>query len=627
MKICICTTPIRPVPTAFPPLGSMAIIQSLRKIGKEAEFYNIDYFRPPDEEVEAYFALNQFDVVGISAVVSTAYKYTKFLTKLVRRVSPHTTIVVGGNMVASAEILLRQCEVDYCVMGDGEEIVQELIPGIENGWEPEEMKHISGLCFLDEHGKFCNTGYGKVPSGDEIDWPDYSILEADGSLPHFIQDYPDWYVDYGNEIPEHMRGKRSALIITTKGCVARCTFCHRFERGYRMRPIDQLKAHVNYLIDNHNVGFINIGDENFGSNKELTREIVKFFGQKGIIWEAAGVRTYTVDCETLQYWRDNGCAAVYYGIESGSQTMLDVMEKKTTVEKNLEAIRLMSDIGLFTICQLVLGMPGENDQTISETIKFMKSCVPVKDIYKGLPATNQSLNFAQALPGTPLYEYAREHGFIGRTVKEEEKYLMQISDTDAYASDHFINYTGQPLLKVWSWRHRITSETNAYYIQDVLGVRLSLLQVILDIPLRSVRYYLAKIMPKFSQVIQTPLDKRLAKILDDDGRKSNKGFRGAKGQPGYFNVKPTPAAIIFLHPVTRKFWYPLLALAVALTQSRSVIEFFKLIANHMMWSFKRLLFGSAIPEVTKSLRKVINISPPETSEEGSGMMLPLRLGR
>ena len=78
----------------------------------------------------------------------------------------------------------------------GEEIVQELIPGIENGWKPEEMKQISGLCFLDEHGKFCNTGYGKVPSGDEIDWPDQSILEADGSLPHFIQDYPDWYVDY-----------------------------------------------------------------------------------------------------------------------------------------------------------------------------------------------------------------------------------------------------------------------------------------------------------------------------------------------------------------------------------------------------------------------------------------------
>lgn len=56
MRICVCTTPIRPVPTTFPPFGSMAIIQSLRQVGEEVQFYNIDYFRFHHEEIVAYFA-------------------------------------------------------------------------------------------------------------------------------------------------------------------------------------------------------------------------------------------------------------------------------------------------------------------------------------------------------------------------------------------------------------------------------------------------------------------------------------------------------------------------------------------------------------------------------------------
>ena len=127
MKICIVTTPIRPVPTGFPPFGSMAIIQSLREIGENAEFYHIDYHRYSTLEIEKYFSENQFDVVGISAVVSTAYAYTKYLCKTIKRINSKTIVFVGGNLAASAEILHRKAGIDYCVIGDGEIIVQNLI--------------------------------------------------------------------------------------------------------------------------------------------------------------------------------------------------------------------------------------------------------------------------------------------------------------------------------------------------------------------------------------------------------------------------------------------------------------------------------------------------------------------
>ena len=94
MKICICTTPIRPKPTEFPPFGSMAIIQALRNIGEEVRFYHIDYHRHDHSEISKYFSTQKFDMVGISAVVSTAYAYTKYLTHLIKKVSPKTVVFV-----------------------------------------------------------------------------------------------------------------------------------------------------------------------------------------------------------------------------------------------------------------------------------------------------------------------------------------------------------------------------------------------------------------------------------------------------------------------------------------------------------------------------------------------------
>ena len=127
MKICICTTPIRPKPTPFPPFGSMAVIQALRNIGEKASFYHIDYHRYNHSQISEYFKKNQFDIVGISAVVSTAYGYTKYLSCLIKEINQKTTVIAGGNLAASSEILHRKANVDYCVIGDGEIIAQKKV--------------------------------------------------------------------------------------------------------------------------------------------------------------------------------------------------------------------------------------------------------------------------------------------------------------------------------------------------------------------------------------------------------------------------------------------------------------------------------------------------------------------
>ena len=627
MKICICTTPIRPVPTKFPPFGSMAIIQSLYKLDEDAHFYNIDYFRPRREEIGTYFAEHEFDIVGVSAVVSTAYAYTKDLTKLIRSVSPNTKIVVGGNLAASAEILLRKCEVDFCVVGDGEIVIQNLVKALyENPLDDERLKQIRGICYLNKGGHFHFTGYGTPPDADEIEWPDYDILKADGSLPYFISDEQTNGAGgrfYNRLTPEEIQGKKVATVITAKGCVARCTFCHRWEKGYRVPSSDRTIQHIQFLKDRYGVGLISIGDENFGSNRELTRDLVTRLGKMDIRWRGAGVRARTVNADMLRYWKKNGCAMVFYGIESGSQKMLDVMEKNTTVQMNIDGLRWTHEAGLFSIVQLVLGMPGENDQTIRETIEFMKTVTPYLYLDGKLPSNLMSTNYAQSLPGTPLYEYAREHGYIGNTLDDEEAYLMAISDTDAYSTDHFINYTSQPMLKVLIWRYWLTGEVDAHYFQHTLGITLSLPQVLWFIA-GWVLERRARKLWVVDQVARLLPNRRLSVNLVAEllRRNNNSDFT----RSGYFNIKTSWSVPLFLNPVTRRFFYLLLAVIVAEKHANSLIQSFKLIFDHLRWSLFRRS-ASRMNLSAKSLRRVVKVEPATTDPHKEDLMIPLRMGR
>lgn len=623
MKIGICTTPIRPNPTDFPPFGSMAILQSLRKIGEKVQFYNIDYLRPEHQQIIAYFRENQFDLVGISAVVSTAYAYTKYLADLIRSISPHTTIVVGGNLAASAEILLRKCEVDFCIVGDGEIVIQDLVQALyKTPWDYEHLKSIKGICFLEETKGFCFTGYATPLAADKVEFPDYDLLEADGSLSHFISENLEMF--YDSVSPEERQNKKVATVITTKGCVARCTFCHRWEKGYRAHPEEQSAFHIQYLKNHYNVGFISIGDENFGSDQSLTRRLVNHLGKMDIYWRAAGVRTRSVNLEMLKHWKANGCVAIFYGIESGSQTMLNVMEKNVTVERNIEALKWTYEAGLLTIIQLVLGMPGETDHTIRETIVFLKKVANHLFLNGTLPGNMISINYAQALPGTPLYEHARQHGFIGKNLDDEEAYLIAISNTDAYNTDHFINYTGQPLLKVLLWRHWMKAEVDAHYLNNILGITLSLQEV--------VECFLNGFIRRLSKnqwMTILPLKKLSKRLLAKDPilKWLKKDTRNTYAKSGYFNImKSVSFAPLFLNPITKRYFYPLLALAVAIRSADTFYMFFSLVFRHLFWSLRSCLFPLPKSQ-SKSLRKRVNLQSSKTDLLKDDMMIPLRLGR
>jgi radical SAM superfamily enzyme YgiQ (UPF0313 family) len=582
----------------------MAIIQSLRKIGEHAKFFNIDYFRYSHAEIEAYFKEQQFDVVGISAVVSTAYAYTKYLSGLIRKVSPGTIIIVGGNLAASAEILLRKCAVDICAIGDGEIIIQHLIRVLyEKPLNFDKLRATKGICFLNEKEEFCFTGYGEKPAAEEVELPDYSILEADGSLPYFISDdVAGRFYAYDGVIGE---GK-IATIVMAKGCVARCTFCHRWEKGFRVLPTDKIIDYVSQLVSRYGVGFIQVADENFGADRDTAEEIASRLGKMGLKWQVAGVRTNTVSRESLQHWKDNGCVSVFFGIESGSQKMLDVMEKKTTVQRNIDALKWTGEANLNTIIQLVIGLPGEDDNTIRETIEFLKEVSPWIKQWKNKTASDSiSINYAQALPGTPLYEYGREHGLIGSTMDEEEKYLEMISDTDAYSNDHFVNNSGLPLLKVLTWRFMILAHLDAHHYWAQGGQGMTLQQVM--------GYYI--------NVISRGIRGRIAKA------NQSRGGNDYAAESGYFNVNSgIKFAPLLLNSYSKPLLTPVLMIAMwSNSLVKSPPRAFTMLVEYIKWVLKPAT--SLVDSPNQSLRKIVSIPPSVNNKSGNEGMTLLRKGR
>jgi anaerobic magnesium-protoporphyrin IX monomethyl ester cyclase len=466
-KILITTTPIRPVPTEFPPLGSLSIISALNKGGfTNTEFYHIDLLRPDFNDAIAHICSAKPDIIGISAVVSTAYEYTKKMSLEIKKHLPETTILLGGSLGASAEIVLKKTGVDFICTGEGEATIVDFT----NRWliakTKEDYETVKGLAFLNNKGDLVVTPYSDpIPAEDiyDIDW---SILENQDQMKYYISPFETVIDDFNfcsdpRSFEIKRQGKTQIVLPTAKGCVARCTFCHRWDKGIRFIPVPIVMENIDYFTKKYNVGFIRIADENFGSNKKWLLEFNVEMKKRDLLWCVAGMRVSTITSEIIGQMKDAGCTTIIYGMESGSSKMLEVMEKVTTVEQNKNAVKWMAEHDMMTIVQLILGMPGETQETINETAEFANYFVEQS------PNTDPnalSINFAQALPGTPLYEIARRKGFIGRSLEEEENYLIKISDRDSRDGETTINFTDSPKLYLEKWRFEIcNSVRNAYF--------------------------------------------------------------------------------------------------------------------------------------------------------------------
>ena len=186
-------------------------------------------------------------------------------------------------------------------------------------------------------------------------------------------------------------------IVTSRGCSGKCTFCARVVFGNRLRAFsaERLLQLFDVLKKDYSIDGVVINDDNFVVFKKRLRSVCEELSRRHerFLWSCFA-RVDQVDADTLSLMYAAGCRSISFGIESGSQRMLDAMNKEITPAQAESAVRMAHNAGLFTTGYFILGFPGESQATIDETIRFANR----------LPLDNVLYSSATPYPGTQFYE-------------------------------------------------------------------------------------------------------------------------------------------------------------------------------------------------------------------------------
>jgi anaerobic magnesium-protoporphyrin IX monomethyl ester cyclase len=189
-------------------------------------------------------------------------------------------------------------------------------------------------------------------------------------------------------------GSRPTTLLATLGCPYDCEFCSKpvFGRDVRVRPLDVVFAEIDDIV---RLGYdgLWIADDTFTLRRDYLEEFCRRIMPLGLTWSCLS-RANGIDPATARMMRASGCTRVYLGLESGSQTTLDLMNKQMTVEQGVRAVDVYNDAGMEVAAFFIVGYPGETAADIEETLAFAL----------GLPLAEISFNVPMPLPGSNLWQ-------------------------------------------------------------------------------------------------------------------------------------------------------------------------------------------------------------------------------
>lgn len=475
-RILLVNIPTAEMPTDYPPVAISRVIDGLDpSLACGASFLNLDYYRPDFDGIRSTIQSFSPDIIGISVILTPTYAYLKQLSTFIKTEFPTVIQVTGGEATVLSNMILSKTGVDFCCIGESEPTFSNLIRRLQQEdftlRNMQRYADIKGLVFR-LNGTPHFTGYEVDRDENALRQFNYKLISQFTNIDHYFQKMPGQYFGmrisgdhnikyFLDQLYPGNRDKRMATVFTSKGCVAKCTFCHRFLKGYRVNEVEGIINYVENLRRDFDVGMILFQEENFGSDKKSTAKLVEYLGSTGLNWAATATRATTVTEESAGVWRQAGCVHINSGLEHASQKMLDVMEKRTSVQDNLNYLKRCSTNKIFTVVGLLIGMPGETEETIEEGITNFSSAI--SDDMK-MPF-EMYVNYVQAIPGTPLYEYARRYGLLGQSLEDEERYIESLYDVNACELDHYLNFTDYPKEKVAYWQVYVRLELLAAYVR------------------------------------------------------------------------------------------------------------------------------------------------------------------
>lgn len=438
--------------TVYPPYGAMYVASALRKNGFTVNILNVDTDRYTNGEVVSRISEMNPGCIGYSGIVAPSYKYIKELSFELRRALPDKKQILGGGLASAAEVVLKNTAIDIVVRGEGDETIVDLMKDMVGG---ADLGKVAGISYKKD-GSCVSTGERKLIGNlDTLPYPAFDLVDMNKYMPdgiEFIKQFTNMSDD--KKINDPKRKRNTITIPTSRGCFGRCSFCFRAYPGIRLNSMKYVFDLIEYCIEKFDAGFFTFGDECFAPNKTRNWEFIEEYKRRGldIIFRILGMRVDTVDRDILHAYKEIGCWMIEYGFESGSQKMLNIIDKRVSVEQNRQVALWTKETGIHTSPALVLAMPGETDYTVNESIDFLKS---LNFGYK-----QYQWSYALPIPGAPLYDFAKMSGAISN----EDAYLSSLTGDVAAAGIFHVNLTDMPEEAVLKWEEKVRSEVDGHYL-------------------------------------------------------------------------------------------------------------------------------------------------------------------
>ncbi len=334
-----------------PPLGLGFVAAALEEADVEVRLVDLVTHRCDGERLAAVLAEYRPDIVGTTAVTMVFNAAIQTL-RSVKAIAPEILTVMGGPHVtfAAKETLDAVPELDLIVMGEGEKTIVEVAREMRNG---RDWSGIRGLAYRSDDGQVSVT-----PPQDPLD-VNLLPLPARHLMP----------------LGRYRALKMPISITTSRGCPFPCIFCSaRDMAGAKIRYRDAERV-VDELEDLARMGFhqVNVADDLFTAKKKHCLAICDVIIERGlkVIWSCYS-RVDTINPDMLARMREAGCATMAFGIESANEEILKTVRKGITIPKTLAAIEMCVNAGIDPHCSFILGLPGETQDTLAETLAFCK---------------------------------------------------------------------------------------------------------------------------------------------------------------------------------------------------------------------------------------------------------------
>ena len=419
------------VGATLPCLGLLTLASSLREAGHRVCLEDASATGLNEEALLARARRCHPDIIGLTAVTPSISR-TNALAIRMKESFPSTPIILGGpHVTAIPEGTLKACSAfDYAVIGEGEQTIVELVEALAAG---RTCPDVEGTLSRNNDSLYFCGPREPIRDLDTVPFPAWDLLQG------FPNGYRPAIFKYKNLPSTH--------VVSARGCPGKWMFCDTsvFGRQVRFHSPEYVLGLVEYLTNSFGMREIIFEDDQFLLRTDRVAGICEGLikAKLPISWSCSGRVNAVKDPGLLRLMKRSGCWLINYGIESGNQAILDAAQKGITLEQIEKAVSMTHRAGIQSKGYFILGLPGETEQTIRNTVRFAKA-LPLDDI---------SVFMLTPFPGSHMYKIAGDHGTLN--CEFDRMNILDVVYTPKGLSKHQLTHYQHRFMKAFYVRPRI----------------------------------------------------------------------------------------------------------------------------------------------------------------------------